>query len=142
VSGGPDWLFGLMLAAGAVALVYGFVWVFLLSMQGRIFARRPAQPAWRRWGLAVVMLLNLALLAFEDSSQPGVLVGIAVELLVMGPALATTFVVVRRASLAGTFPGARRAPLGMFWVSVVVSGTALAVAVTSLSQQIALGHSC
>jgi hypothetical protein len=88
------------------------------------------------------MLLNLTLLAFEDSSQPGVLVGILVELLVMGPALATIFVVVRRASLAGTFPGARRAPLGMFWVSVIVSGAALAVAVTSLSQQIALGHSC
>jgi hypothetical protein len=131
-----------MLAAGTVALVYGFVWVFLLSMQGRTFARRPAQPAWRRWGFAVVMLLNLGLLVFEDTSQPGVLVGVLVELLVMGPALATIFVVARRASLAGTFPRARRAPVGMFWVSVVVSGAALAVAVTSLSEQISLGHSC
>jgi hypothetical protein len=42
VSGGPDWLFGVMLGAGMVSLVYVFVWVFLLSMQSR--ALPPASP--------------------------------------------------------------------------------------------------
>jgi hypothetical protein len=131
-----------MLTAGTVALFYCFVWVFLLSMQGR--TAEPAQPLprWRRWAFALFMLVNLAVLVSEDGSDSGLALSGLVELVVVVPGLAALFVVVRRATAAGTFPRARSAPAGMFWVCVVVSGLALAVAVTSLAEQIVLGHSC
>ena len=146
MSGGSDWLFALLLGAGTVALFYGLVWVFLLIMQGRTAQPAKPRPWWLKWAIGFVMLLNLASLIAQGVSRPGLAVGglafAGVLLAVLLPGLGTVIVVSRRAVAAGTYPRARAVPLGMFWVSVVVSGLALAVAVGSLADQIALGHSC
>ena len=146
VSGGPDWLFGVMLGAGTVAVLYGFVWGFLLAMQGRAAASAQARSGWSRWLPALVVAFNLASVLVLSASQPG---GVVRGLLLLGgmlavalPGLATLMVVSRRATATGTFPRARAAPLGMFWVSVVVSVLALGVSVGALVEQIARGHSC
>lgn len=146
VSGGPDWLFGLMLGAGTVALFYGFVWVSLLTLQGRPARTAKPLPGSLKWALGSLMLLNLASLIAQSASNPGDLFGGQVFagglLAVVLPGLGTLAVVSRRAVAAGTYPRARTVPMRMFWVSVVVSGLALAVAVSSLAEQIALGHPC
>jgi hypothetical protein len=138
-------LIGLLLNAGLVALSYGFVWISLLSMQSR--GVPPVGPRSRSriggWWRALPALAALALLVPETVSKPGVAVsGVLVPLLFCLPGVATVFIVSRRAAETGTFPPARSAPLGMFWISVFISIISVAVAVGSLTATITMGHSC
>jgi len=137
-------LFGLMLGAGMVALVYGFVWVFLLSTQGRALpAARPRPTSgWARWRRVLLTLPYFAPIAFIAASDLSVAASELLTLLVCAPALATVLIVGRRGTETGVFPRARSAPLGMFWVSMAVSIIAVVVAVASLTATITLGHSC
>lgn len=135
-----------MLGAGTVALVYGFVWVFLLTTQGRPAEPAKSRPRWAKWALGLAMVVNLVTLITAEASSPGHLLSALVllggVLAVLLPGLGTLTVVSRRAVAAGTYPRARTAPVGMFWASVVVSVLALALAIGSFAEQIALGHAC
>jgi uncharacterized membrane protein len=143
VTGGPGWLFELMLGGGAVALLYGLSWLSLILSQGRVPTR---QPRWRLLpgvlglGLSAVSLsLTLpAVLADQPRTTVVVLTG-AVAAAV--PVIATLRSMARRAALTGMFPAARSAPWGMFWVFLVVTVLGLAVSVSAGTAMVALGHS-
>jgi hypothetical protein len=136
VSGGPPWLFEVMVAAGMLAVVYGTVWLVLLLSQGR-----PAQhPKRSRW-VIVPLVPSALLLATQFVQDPGsATIRLVVLLVFASPAVVTIVVMNRRALATGTVPSARSAPFGMFWIMVALSVLALACSLTALVATFALGH--
>ncbi len=136
-SGGPDWLFSAMLAAGLVAVVYGLSLVVLFEGQGKppVTGRRRLWPAGNAL-IAIVVMLGFELVV--DPFQAIQSVGLAVVL--GSPAIATLMVMVRRSRTTGVFPQARDAPLGMFWVFLALTVLGVLVAIAALYAQFALSH--
>jgi len=135
VPGGPDWLFPAMLITGGIGIVYGALWVMLLVSQGEpVPARSP-----RFWWLGVVFcLVPTALQAVRQPAQT--FVATSVFFVLTAPALATSWLMNRRAVATGVGAPARSAPWGMFWVLVAVSVVAVLLSVACLAASLMLGH--
>ena len=135
VSGGPPWLFDVMLAAGGIALIYGVLWIGMLFSQGD-----PVQSTRRsRWSwLGLAGFLPMAVQLVVVPGRTAVL--IAAGALVFAPGLATLVVMGRRTVATGLVPPARSAPHGMFWVMVAVSVAGGLLSGAALVAQFALGH--
>jgi hypothetical protein len=138
VTGGPEWLFLLVLGGGGIALLYGLGWVSLVRSQDR--APQPRRSPSRWWlVLALVPLcMSLPPMIADSPVMTAVIVLTAVVMAV--PVVATPRSMARRAAVTGTFPGARSAPFGMFWVFIAITVLGLAVSVSSLTAMVELGH--
>jgi hypothetical protein len=117
----PDWVFGLMLSSGMVALLSGAAWVGFLP--GVVTG--PPRPAPQRWwspGGRAQMVLTLALVAYtaynsrevwtqtQDKYIEAASVGFFA--LIMGGIVAAS----RRHRATGVWPSGRQTPWGFFWV--------------------------
>lgn len=137
VTGGPDWLFGVVLGAGLLAFTYGLVWILLLVLQGKHVSVSGSARTRSRWSW-LLLAFPAVLLAGQFIEDP---VRSLIVYAVIAPAVATLYVVLRRARGTGVVPPAQSAPLGMFWVLIVVSVLALIASVTALVAMVALGRS-
>jgi len=141
----PDWVFGLLVGCGVVALSAGLVWGLVLTSAGTTPQPREAPgPWWRDVRLLVCVGLvtwNLWRLGSDwDSPQDGAL-DVAVLLLTAGPVV-LALVWVRRAVAAGVFPPARQAPFGAFWLLPALLVAAVAGGVWALALQITTARPC
>jgi hypothetical protein len=134
----PDWVFGLLLASGGVAMLSGMVWVLFLP--GLITGPPRPQPRWSwsraGWGRAW-LVFPVALIAYNlyinyrqdgyrqmwtqspDRYFSAAFVGFG-ALIVGGLIVAS-----RRHLTTGVWPSGRRAPWGLFWVLPVIFSAAV-----------------
>jgi hypothetical protein len=117
----PDWVFGLLLSSGLVALFSGGAWVGFLP--GLVTG--PPRPAPKRWwspGGRAQMVLSLAFVAYAaynsrdmwTQTPDGYIQAASVGFLalIMGGIVAAS----RRYRATGVWPSGRQTPWGFFWV--------------------------
>jgi hypothetical protein len=121
----PDWVFGLLLSSGLVALFSGGAWLGFLP--GLVTGPpRPAPKHWWSPGGRAQWVLSVAFLAYTQynsrdmwtQTQDGYIHATSVVFLalIMGGLVVAS----RRHRATGVWPSGRRAPWGFFWVLPVI----------------------
>jgi hypothetical protein len=143
----PDWVFGLMLFSGLVALFAGGVWVGFLP--GTFTG--PPRPAPKRWwspGGRAQLVMTGALVAFTQYQSRDMWMGtpdryiVAACLGLLALIMAGVVVASRRHRATGVWPSGRQAPWGFFWVLPVIflaaAGSALWAFATMVGSSVSI----
>jgi hypothetical protein len=135
----PDWVFGLLMSSGLVALTSGMVWVVLVAIRPTtpIGPRRTAART-RLYVVAVLAWLGVNAYHYRDlwtRAPDGYILAVSVT----ASALTVVVLVVaaHRFRTTGVWPGGRRAPWGAFWLLPTMCASAIGVAGWSLVTMVA-----
>lgn len=121
----PDWVFGLLLESGLVAILSSAVWVGFLPG----LVKSPSHPEPKRWwspGGPVQVPLMMAFVAYTEYNSRDLWVKtpdlyIHSTFLVFFALIAGGIVAAgRRHRATGMWPSGRQAPWGLFWVLPVI----------------------
>jgi hypothetical protein len=121
----PDWVFGLMLSSGLLALLSGAVWVSFIP--GVVTG--PPRPAPKRWWsqggpahrvLAVACLGYTQYQLWDMRTQVQDVYIQAIFAVITAPILGGLYVASRRHRATGVWPSGRQAPWGFFWALPLV----------------------
>jgi len=148
----PEWVFGLTLAAGLVALSAAVSWGTLWKWTHRPSSWTPQPPEaseplpwWRRAllvGIGILAGVNL----YQDRDMwarppDAAIIGAILVLAIVYPLSGLTLFE-RRARRSRRLEDVRRAPLGMFWVLPVIFLSAVGAGAWSIWAQIASSRPC
>jgi hypothetical protein len=149
-SGGPAWLFGLVLAGATGALFTALPWFVLRGARGEEFTpvsaerrrRRRRRPTLAQMLVPVgCVLLALRWRDWQDRTGVDVaILGVTFALTIL--AFVPILVAGRRARRDGVWPPAREAALGAYWLLPVVFVVCVTAAVGAAIEMVRLGHPC
>ncbi|BCB81322.1 hypothetical protein GCM10022251_61910 [Phytohabitans flavus] len=138
-SGGPEYLFPLMIATGLAAIMAGAVWVTTWSMAGRPMETN--RSAHTPIALRIVPAILAGLFLVRSIDDPEALL-MSVPYVPILVSLAFTLILARRRAVGGVWPSVRALPVPLRWSAPILTVLYLVVAITALAAQVALGHAC
>lgn len=137
-SGGPEFLFPLMINTGVGGVMAGIAWVGLWTAAGR----KVEAPASGRLAAAVFTAFSAANLVMHGLDDPPLLLMQVSTALPILASMIATGVALRRRAVDGTWPPARALPTLVRWSLPVATVLSVLTALVALVAQIVLGGRC